>query len=129
MSDILDHSTHPDDFADLPALPFTPADFAAADTTHRLMRTQGVRLAIAGDHEAFPAVVEVTTPSDPDTRWMLYRNAAGVWVDELNLDLNGPWATMAEALAFVTDVLETERQATIDAISTSLIPNLPPLVA
>lgn len=112
----------------LPALPFTPADFAAADAAHRSMRAQGVRLGVSGDHPSLPDAGEIYWPGRADVRWLVWRNAAGVWLDELDSQaLHGPVATMAEALATAAGIMDAERQAGVDAIPPALVPPLPPL--
>jgi hypothetical protein len=98
----------------------------AADAFLWLVRGQGVRVAIAGEHETMPDILEVyspvTSPWHPaEVRWTGFRDASGVWMDDIETgDRHGP-GTMAQMLAEVERTMELERAEAISHIPVALV--------
>lgn len=110
-------------------LPFTETDFQSAGPGYQRLRSHCARVRIASDYEAIHEAGEICWPYRQDVRWMVWRDTAGVWLDEPDTQkLLGPVATLGEALSAAADIVDAERQELIDAILPSLIPPLPALL-
>jgi hypothetical protein len=95
----------------LPALPFLTDDFTARAAFQVEVREQGVWVEITQSLQDIPEAVEISWPGDRfDTRWLVWRNSAGVWIDEYDTnDRSGPLPTMALALEVTGRIMATER--------------------
>ena len=99
-----------------PATLLTLEDFAAVQTWQSLVRGQGVRVTISGDYPSLPDAGEVSWPWSDEVRWLVWRNVAGVWLEDLeSQDLHGP-GTVAEALTTVERAIEAERDQMVAGI-------------
>ncbi len=90
-----------------PSLPLGPEDIAAGQHFQAQTQRLGVWVEVAGDNKD---VLEISWPHDPgDIRWVVWRNAAGCWLDEFDTqNRHGPLPTMAAALALADEILRTE---------------------
>lgn len=105
--------------------PLSAADIAAADAFLWLVRAQGVRVAIVGDHATVPNALEiyspVTSPWHPtEVRWIAFRDALGVRADDVETgERHGP-GTMSQVLADVGRIMDAERAEATSRIPVSL---------
>ncbi len=83
-------------------------------------------MAIVGAHETMPDALEayspVTSPWHPaEVRWTGFRDASGVWMDDIETgDRHGP-GTMAQMLAEVDRTMERERAEATSHIPVALV--------
>lgn len=123
----MDITTDP---APLPRLPLTQDEITSAGPGYQRLRDHCVRFGLAGDHLMLPDAGEIRWPFSTEVRWLVWRDALGVWLDEIDrpeLDrpaLHGPMATLNDALHAAADAYDAERQAAIDAIPEALMPPL-----
>ncbi len=104
----------------LPATPLTLEDFAAVQAWQSLVRGQGVRVTISSDYPYLPDAGEVSRPWSDEVRWLVWRNVAGVWLEDLEgQDLHGP-GTVAEALATVERAIKAEKDEMVAGIPAAL---------
>jgi hypothetical protein len=100
--------------------PFTSADRIALAAACRWLRDQyAVRSLVATDYPTLQDAWQISWPGTDEVRWLVCRNSAGVWLEELGWEIDGPFATTAAALAKVTDTLDAET-----AVADSAIPAL-----
>lgn len=104
----------------LPALPFTPEDFAASDILQHLFVDRGISVSTTPNYPGLPHAVEISWPNDAsDPRWLIWQNAAGVWLDEFDShERNGPLMSIAEALKMAWRIMERETEK---ALATSTV--------
>jgi hypothetical protein len=113
----------------LPTLPFSADDMHIAEHWQRQFRSIAVRLRIAADHTAHSEVLEVgepwPSPRHEDNRWMVWRDAEGVRIDDTEWESGTPpycARSLDDALRMVWLAIEAERQKAIEAIPERLVP-------
>src|SRR6202034_4334223 len=90
--------------------PFTSADRTALAAAVRQLRDQHtVCSLVATEYPTLPDAWQISWPDTDEVRWLVCRNSAGLWLEELGWEIYGPFPTMAAALAKVTDTLDAER--------------------
>lgn len=110
------------DAALLPAVAFTLADMADLATASRHLRDHhAVRVAQSSDYPSLPDAAEIYWPvcggRGDDVRWLVWRNPAGVWLDELESQmLHGPLEMVGGAMALAGDILAGERARQVATI-------------
>jgi hypothetical protein len=92
-------------------LPFSDIDRAAVERAQVTLRGRLVRVTQSTDYPSVPNVAEISWPGSDQVRWLVWRDADGVWLDELDTqNLTGP-GTAADAFNAAIAVLEAEYRA------------------
>jgi hypothetical protein len=96
---------------------FDQADRATATAWGADRRTNGIKLFIATDHEAFQEVIEIAPPGTNDPRWCIWRAAAGhLIVDNWHTWERGrPFTAMGDALRYVATEIQALQRISADA--------------
>jgi hypothetical protein len=123
---------HPsDDASTLPALSFTFDDLATAASWHRRFRSIAVPLRISAGHANYEEMLEVgepwPSPRHDGARWLVWRDAAGVWLDDTADSQRHRARNLGGALRLIWKTIAAERRDAIEAIPETLA--LPDLLA
>jgi hypothetical protein len=95
---------------------FTPVDRSALQRAQDRMRPWLVTVTVAGEYESLAAVAEVSSPAADDVRWVIYRDAEGVLMDDLQSNSAGRYSTVDDAVARVVSTI----QAAVTAIPATI---------